>query len=767
MINLGGGSRGVVVGPPTGVRQPAAPRPTPAPPNHSVLVPPPPVSHQVIIQPPIVPPNLTANQKTIWDFADVMGTPPASIGQDYLDKCNKVAALLGVPSGVAQKTLAMVALSPIHTVQPAISVQRALPTSPGMVFPYVNVAAPSYSLITPTDTSDSVAVRNASMQARNNVFDFINRTSAFIAQASNQGLQPPDNPFVLISNIQAAREANAKRVGNSGLGLSITSTDADTLVFNIGAYVDLLTAQSQGKLDLTKVTNVAAQINSFTLSMDGYGSGGNPATDLMRFLPSADEIRAQKDLELLSAFDFRKRQPKVVFTADFQPGDELQGMVIGWKKIPDASGYILKRRGVFDNTERSIQVSNKDLQMSMDHLRDYLNAHILTFYDTIDDTQVWAYLDNSCSPDQYYLYTVQAYQIQNDAKDQLFQVPTNPTTLANTARSKVQSTLAQLAQQYYGSPNTDDINPWPIISLQLFGNSQFDWILAAVNGRASVNRNDSNLDTRRFSYLGARLSHLLDFMDRGLFVTPKNVNDVVKAVTDSVNNFGVSQTIAEILHETGILYYFEGTEQPNPAGLNRAGTLNVGTSPLLSGIIAAVDPETATLDLKTLGTNLPALLNNKGLATDRSSITGLRLGHAGGTGGNVHATPQEINVPDPNVTNDTVTQGDVQYLNQLPASQNGIIDLTTYDGLSDLTRTIRLFADEGPNRGGGDTTAQGVTQPAPPPQFVYVPPPPPATVFVPPSRVAGIPVAPPRQAPLANRDDNTTVPVGIRNKLLR
>jgi hypothetical protein len=417
-------------------------------------------------------------------------------------------------------------------------------------------------------------------------------------------------------------------------------------------------------------------------------------------------------------------------------------MVIGWKKIPDASGYILKRRGIFDQTEKSIQVSNVDLQTSMDHLRDYLKAHILTFYDTIDDTQIWAYLDNSCSPDQYYLYTVQAYQIQNDAKDQLFQVSTNPQTLSSPARAKIQSSMRQSADSYFGGGATsDDINPWPFISQQIYGNDQFDWILAAVNGRASVNRNDNNQDTRRFSYLGARLSHLLEFMDRGLFVVPKNVNDVTKAVTESVNNFGVSQTIAEILHETGILYYFEGTEQPNPAGLNRAGTLHVGASPLLSAIIATVDPETATMDVRTLGSNLPALLHN--YSTNPSvGAGGLRLGSTAGNQ-NVHATPQEINVPDPSVTNDTVTQGDVQYLNQLPPTQNGVIDLTTYGGLSDLVRTIRLFADEGPNRGGGDTIAQGVYKPAPLAERVYVPPPPPSTVYVPPSRVSGIPVAPP------------------------
>lgn len=761
MINFRGGGGRVVVPPPTGVRTTTVARPQPAPIHVSAPVVTTVVSHQAILQYPIYNPSLSANQKIVVDFADVIGTPPVSMGQDYLDQCVRVAALLGVPSAAAQNTLRSIQVSPVQEVQPLLSISRALTFALGSIVPYGSIFNPVYSLAA-ENTNNTVSIRNAALSARNNVFDFINRVSSFIGRASNAGLQPPDNPFVVISNLEAARRARAQQTGNSGLGIDVPSNEADDLVFNIGAYVELLTAEQQGKLNLDRVTNVAAQLNSFTLSMDGYGSGGNVATDLMRFLPSADEVRAQKDLDLLAAFDFRKRIPKVIFTADYDPSGDPNGMVIGWKKIPDASGYIIKRRNIFDSTEKTVQVSNTDLTTAMDHLRDYLKAYVLSFYDTIDDTHVWAYLDQSTTPDQYYLYTVQAYQVHNDAKDQMFNTPTNPTSFSSVNRNKLTTTLRNLAQQYFGkSAGSDDINPWPLISLQLYGNSQFDWILAAVNSRASVNRNDSVADTRRFSYLGARLSHILEFMDRGIFVAPKDVNAVVRNVSTSITQFGVSQSIAEILHETGILYYFEGTEQKKPSGFNRAGSLNVTASPLLSGIIAAVDPETATLDLKSLGTNLPQILNNTKFSNDPSEITGLKMGKSGGNP-NVHATPQEINVPDPNKPTDTIAQGDIQYLNELPATADSVIDLTTFDGLSKLTRTIRLFADEGPHRGGGDDIESGIFQPAPHPSAIYVPPPPPATIYVPPSRVSGIAVSPP---PPATRE-KVQAPIVVRRTLI-
>jgi hypothetical protein len=674
------------------------------------------VSHESLIRPPIADKSLTANQKTVQDVADVLGVPPVDLGRDYLAKCVRVAALLGVPSQSAEDALRSEELSSNIDSQ-IISVQRPLPGNP-------------------LSEHDHVAVRNAALSARNNVFSFVNKANASAAFAAAGGFFPQENPFVVISNLEATRRRRAATVGNSGLGINIDVSAADRLVSDIVSFVSAVgTPVPDDRVSQT------AQLNGFTLSLDGFGSGGNVATDMMRFLPSADEVRIQKESDLLAAFDFRRRVPRVLFTADYDPAGDQPGMLVCWKRIPDASGYVINRRNVFDNTERKVQVSNADLQSAMDHLRDYLKAYLLTFYDTVDDTQAWAYVDRDTSPDQYYLYRVTAYQVQNDAKNQIFGVQTNPSTLSSANQSRLTTTLSDLARQQLGqTAGADDVNPWPLVSTQIYGNGQFDWILAAVNSRASVNRNDSPADTRSFSYLGARLSHLLTFMGQGRFVVPKDVSAVVKSVNDSVSSFGVSQTIAEVLHETGILYYFEGTEQKRPGGLDKSNSPQA-SSVLLSGIIAAIDPETATLDLRSLTTNLQQSLRTAPRQIFSTNPTGLRLGILSQPA-DPHAVSQELSVPDLSVSDSQAAQGDVQYMNQIPLTENSVIDLTRFDGISSLVRTIRLFADQGANL----SSPQNMGTVIPPSRASgsFIPPPAVGrSVFGAPSRVSGVPVSPP------------------------
>jgi hypothetical protein len=136
-----------------------------------------------------------------------------------------------------------------------------------------------------------------------------------------------------------------------------------------------------------------------------------------------------------------------------------------------------------------------------------------------------------------------------------------------------------------------------------------------------------------------------------------------------------------------------------------------------------------------LGTNLTRILNNTQFASDPSEITGLKLGQTA-VQPNVHATAGEINVPTVNISSQ-ISQGDVQFLSGIPATEDDVIDLTTFDGLSKLTRTIRLFADEGPNRGGGDASSTVLVPSLPPEAIREDPPKEPLTIFSPPPTFAG------------------------------
>jgi hypothetical protein len=137
-------------------------------------------------------------------------------------------------------------------------------------------------------------------------------------------------------------------------------------------------------------------------------------------------------------------------------------------------------------------------------------------------------------------------------------------------------------------------------------------------------------------------------------------------------------------------------------------------------------------------------LNNTQFSNDPSEVTGLKLGQTA-VQSNVHAAAAEINVPDPNMTTDQVSEDGTQYVNQLPTS-NTIVDLTTYDGMSTLTRTIRLFADEGPNRGSDSTTALPPATVVPatinPLASIYMQPAPTTGAPINIAKIAGIPVSP-------------------------
>lgn len=661
------------------------------------------VSHDSFVHTPETKLGLTDNQHIVMDIADVMGIPPQYIDDTYLSLCKKVCSLLGISPEITAG------------LQSLAGIQKILPI--GIEIVHAPAAA--------VDEDDSqVAIMNAALGLRNRVYSFIDDVTSFITHATNSGLVPPSNPFVVISELDAKRRNAMGMIvqnagtefmpqGNSAFPIQVDKTTADDIVFNIGAFVQLLLAQKNGTLDLSTVAKrAAAQISSFSFSLDGFGSSGDTAVDLLRFIPSADELRAQKNIELLASFDFSKRVARLVFVCDYIAAGQKLGSIIGWKKIADASGYILKKKNVFDITQQEIYLSNDVLVALGESLRDYVQTFVMSFYDRIDQRNVCLYLDQGVSQDSCYQYSVRGFQNQKQSQGQLFTVASTPNSFVSVTRAKVESTLTDLAKKYFGqSATSDDINPWPVLSEQIFGDSRFDWVLSAVNSRISINRGDAFEDSRKFYYLGARLSDLLTMMDRGLFVVPNDVNAVVTNVNNSISNFGLSQTVGELLSDSGIIYYFEGSEEVIPSGFSRAGTMTVDTSPLLKAVFSAVDTDNAILDLRALGTNIPSILNSSRSAESFQGNTELPVVT------NVRAAAQELTVPDIGQISTVVAQGDVQYIGSVPSADDSRVDLMTFEGLSKLIRTVRLFADAGPGRGGGSFISDGVLPPQdlPPP----------------------------------------------------
>lgn len=671
------------------------------------------------------------SQDAVRDIADALHVAPATIDSEYLNRVTRAASYLGNPSSAAES-----ARQAASFVQPL-----AAPFFGDYGFPWGSILAPWYNGQNSSDTNSYGVIRNGAMEARNNVFDVVNRVNAFIARAQNAGFAPPNNPFTIIANLNA---------GRAGLtAINIDSTLSSQIITDIGLYIDLLKAENEGKIDLNKNVNHAAQLSSPHTSFDGLGGSGDPAVDLMQFLPDLDLLKEQKALRTLQALDFSKRVPKIIFTANYAPEGIVKGGIVGWQKIPDASGYIVKRKNIFDNKEVAYIISNDELKVRWEHIKDYVKAWILTFYDNVDQNNVMAFLDGGVEPNAYYTYKIQAYQTRKENKGTIFNVATTPFKTIDPRNIREQ--FAQIEGE-----GSESISPYPVLAQLILGNAQYDWVLAGVNVRASIARGDSRTDTRRYSYVTAQLPFLLDQMEREKLVFPKNVSDIVQNVTDSISQFGVMQTIQEVVQETGVMYYFEGKDPKENVYFTKVDVIDEDGSGFLSSVVAAVDPETATMDLRTLATNLPKLLAG-GTVSPKDTLDRANRSIK-------HTEPSEIEIPqEANQPNGQNSEDEVQFLRKLDNIDKEQVDLTTFDGISKFIRTIRIFSDIGPHRGAPVTAQPVIRKPDPIPE--PIPPPPPEPVITP-SNVVTAQVYQPQQQAVANRVERSSATMRL-NRIIR
>jgi len=468
------------------------------------------------------------------DIIDCLNRPPPQITAIYMSIIERVSSMLGFKA---------VDASSMRTT-------GARPAWTQSQFPEHLNTNSNTSLINPQiigDMPDSQdKLRNQVNKSRNDIYAVINKVNSFIARAKNAGFVPPENPFAL------AMSFNVGRIGFTRV--TPPPNIASKIVGNIKSYITLLDAESSGKLNLDTNVNLAAQLSSATLSLDGFGGSGNTSVDLAKLLPDADEVKAQKAFESLSVFDFTKRIPKLIFTSFYAPDGTPKGVIIGWKKVQDASGYVIKRKNIFDGTEVTYTVDNDHAKEDTGRLREYVKAWVLSFYDNMNHDLVYTFLDSDVPPHGYYYYTLKAYQLQNNIPGSLFSTETSPVFLSSIQKESMRKQIEQLDP----GAGPDTISPYPILSHVLFGDSKFDWILAAINVRSSINRGDPRSTTRKYSYLSAQLDFLFSQSDNGLLIAPKgkDVSKVMNNIETSISKFGVNQVLKDVLQETGALYHW-------------------------------------------------------------------------------------------------------------------------------------------------------------------------------------------------------------------
>lgn len=620
------------------------------------------------------------NVKFVRDLVDCLQRPPVFLTQAYLDSITRAASFFDIPSNMG-----------------GVSGVKVMWTDQSL--PEQTYASGSPLIVGP-DVDAQEKARNETNRLRNAVFGIMNQANLFVAQAKNSGFAPPANPF------SRAMQFNVGR--NAFTPISITVAEAVEIVTGLRQYIALLDAQAKGQINFNADPTSAAQLSSVRLSLEGFGGSGDTVVDLARLLPDIDAVKAQKSLDALSTFDFSKRIPKMLFTAEYAPQNVRTGVIVGWKKVPDASGYVVRRTGLFDKKEQTFVLDNEQTRSSTLRLDQYVKNWIMGFYDSLDPKNVCSFLDISVPEHAFVTYQVQAYQLQNTSPGAIFDVDVTPFFLSQALKTQIRNQLENLDPNMRGRSNAPDtISPYPVLAHFILGDSKNDWILAALNIRQSSHRKDSKIVTRGYSYLSAQLQFLFDQSDAGKFLIPKNrdVTPVKNKISDSIIQYGVNQVIKELLQQTGALYYFEGKDVSSNEFLveNTSGGL-------IQSIASAIDPENAILNTKALGSNLMRLLS--GEYVDSRDVLGSK--------GN--PSSREIIAPTQQSDRTTSTQSEdgIKVLNQV-VEESGTIDLTTFEGISNFMRVVRIFSDVGPNRGAplvenpDPIVADPVSLPAPPP----------------------------------------------------
>lgn len=550
---------------------------------------------------------VTDNQSFVFDLLDVMQVPPTYVDFEYMRKCIRSAEKLR---------------NPIR----------------------------SSMLAGGTSRLTELMLRSVAFDARNNVLDVVSRVGSYVSMVGRNVLF--ENPFSLIGQM------NMSRIGFQSVSLSVVL--ADEIVKNISLILDAVESADNAS---DTVRRGSAQLSSARISFDGLGGSSSPNTDILQFSPEISAVRENKSKELLSVFDFERRVPKILFTANYAPDGEERGSLIGWKRIADASGYVVTRRNIFDGDVLQFRLSNAQLIESIGNFKDYVETYVLSFYDDIDLASIFVLYDSEIEPNAFYTYTVQGFRTRRSKKGSVFYVPVSPGVSSPAQRAELRRRMEILDP----GAGPDTVSPYPILAQYFLGDSRFDWLLAGVNIRASVNRRDSREVTRSLSYLTAQMDFLFEQMQKNRFVVPKDVSDVVHAVNDGIVIFGVSQILEELLRETGVLYHFDGLDPREDSNFDRVPL--VQDDSFLSTVLSAADPETATIDIRVLSTNIAQRLNR--LNAGRTS---------------------EIEIPSRNFERRISHASEAQFAQSVEDNDFNA-DLTTFEGLGKFMRAIRLFSD--------------------------------------------------------------------------
>lgn len=483
------------------------------------------------------------------------------------------------------------------------------------------------------------------------------RASQVAAEAASHGFLLPDDPMPRLN------ELNARRRLFDPIG--ITAIEERELLVASMDLIKVAIARDAGKITFQE-HRPAAQLALFEVSLDGISrQTGDPLVDILGYQPDADYIKRKQALDSLARLDFSKRKPYLLFTADVITGGRRQsGTIICWMKMRDASGYTVSKRDVFSGldfgassvTNESIQSMTQQLLMTSDF------NQVLSFYDWVDPSDVVAFVDISSKPGTLYSYSVSGIQHRAPANSSFFDTALSALYLSPTQAESVRQFILADVEALGPGGSIDSVSPYPAISRVVFGDPGYGWILAGCNVFGSKKRGDSADETRSLSYIGSKATAVLAAAAAGRMFVPNDINLVHTAIDSGVASYGISQTILSVLDGTGVTLF--AARKDDPFGFQPTQQSLESVSRGLARILSVIDPETAILDPHALASSLSTPTN--AAQQPRYSSTNVPVSSS-------VRTPDEATLD--------------------AAFGPGVMDLTTYSGISRLMQVIRTIYD--------------------------------------------------------------------------
>lgn len=499
--------------------------------------------------------------------------------------------------------------------------------------------------------------KGLSLKHRNLVIERIGECNDFISRATALGYAPPENPFARIAAANVDRELFE--------GCDFPPDDELKQIFvSLFQLNKLVVAEKKGQVDLDKSITNSAQLSSLTITTDGLGIGDS--SELAGFVPDADAIKRRQALGSIAKLDFSRRVPSLVFLADYSPDGRTRGIIVGWRRMPDASGYIIKRHDITRNKDVEMSFSNSMIDSTMPTYERYVREYVLSFYRKEQTKNIVYIVDKSVLPDSLYVYEVQAYQEIKLRPDTVFDTPTVVVAVSPKQINRIRASIqAEIKAKAPGQLEVDDVSPYSHISQELYGSPDYGWVLAAANVIASTDRRDPVERIRKYSFIGSKFSELSAEIEAGRFVAPADLNVVARSFRDALASFGIEKILAEVLDKTGALFFFG--DKDTLAG----GTIDERAG-MLARMLASIDPETATVDPLVLKSNVSVPLER-----DPASFS--------------TATPaQPIDISSDETTSRATADSEAVFAS---FSVDTDIDLLTFEGMGQLMGILRDFYD--------------------------------------------------------------------------